>query len=113
MNTTNLTARSFALTLVLGLIAATPALAGEPAAVKVPYGDLDLSTQAGAQTLYNRIAGAARTVCGYEGRPLLERSSWKACYRDAISGAITQVNSPLLSAINTGHDVPALAMLRR
>ena len=39
---------------------------GEPAAVVVSYSDLDLSTTAGAQTLYTRISRAAREVCPFE-----------------------------------------------
>jgi UrcA family protein len=117
MNTTNLTSRStlrpFALALVLGLLGATQAFAGEPSAVKVSYSDLNISTQAGAQTLYNRIAGAARTVCGYEGSSLLDKSVWRACYRDAIDEAVSKVNSPQLTAIHTGRPVSAVAMLHR
>jgi len=116
MNTTNHTPRSFrpvALTLVLGLLAGAQALAAEPPVVKVRYSDLDVSTRSGAQTLYNRIAGAARTVCGFEGTPLLDQAIWKACYRDAISAAVMKVNSPLLTAIDTGQALPAVALLRR
>ena len=116
MNTANLNPRScvrpLALALVLGVIGATQASADEPAAIRVGYGDLDLATGAGAHTLYERIAGAARTVCGFEGTGLVEQSLWNRCYRGAIAGAIAQVNSPLLSAVQTGRPArPTVAML--
>jgi UrcA family protein len=113
MNITNSiprsTLRPFALAVVLGLLGSAQALASVPPSVKVNYADLNLSTQAGAQTLYNRIAGAARTVCGFPGSTLLDQSIWKACYRDAISEAVAKVNSPLLTAIQTGHAAPVVA----
>jgi UrcA family protein len=118
MNTANLNPRScvrpLALALVLGLIGATQASAGEPAGIRVGYGDLDLATSAGAHTLYERIAGAARTVCGFEGTALVEQSLWNSCYRGAIAEAVAQVNSPLLTAVQTDRPAhPTMAMLRK
>ena len=107
MNTRNTNHRSFrpfALALVLGLAGAAQALASEPS-IKVSYSDLDLSTPAGAQTLYHRISGAARTVCGFEGADLIEQQVWKACYRGAVADAVAKVNSPLLTAVASGKSV--------
>lgn len=50
----------------LGLVATTaPAFAGEveKMSVKVEYGDINLATAAGQETLDNRIEKAVRTVC--------------------------------------------------
>ena len=78
------------------------------------YGDLDLATSAGAHTLYERIAGAARTVCGFEGTALIEQSLWNSCYRGAIADAVAKVNRPLLTAEQTGHPAhTTVAMLRK
>jgi UrcA family protein len=117
MNTTNSNPRScirpFALALVLGLLGAAQASAGEPAGIRVRYGDLDLATSAGAHTLYERIAGAARSVCGFEGTALIEQSLWNSCYRGAIADAVAKVNSPLLTAAQTGRPAhTTVAMLR-
>jgi len=87
----------------LGLLGATQALAAPPASVKVDFRDLDLSTSAGAQTLYRRITSAARDVCGYEGRALTDVAAWKGCYRGAIADAVAKVNNPLLTALHTGR----------
>jgi UrcA family protein len=118
MNRTNLNPRSclrpFAVALLLGLIGATQASAGPPAGIRVGYGDLDLATSAGAHTLYERIAGAARTVCGFEGTALVEQSLWNSCYRGAIAEAVARVNSPLLTAEQTGRPAhTTVAMLRQ
>ena len=118
MNRTNSNPRSclrpFAVALLLGLIGATQASAGQPAAIRVGYGDLDLATSAGAHTLYERIAGAARTVCGFEGTALVEQSLWNSCYRGAIADAVARVNSPLLTAEQTGRPAhTTVAMLRQ
>ena len=116
MNTTPSKHRScvpgLTLALVLGLIGATQASAGEPTAIPVRYGDLDLATSAGAHTLYERIAGAARTVCGFEGTALIEQSLWNTCYRGAIADAVAQVHSPLLAA-QRGRPAPTSVAMRR
>jgi len=88
MNSTNSphrsTVRPLALALVLGLIGAAQASAAEPAGIKVHYGDLDLATNAGAHTLYVRISGAARTVCGFEGTALVEQSRRRSAVYDVL-----------------------------
>jgi len=68
---------------------------------KVSYAGLNLSSQAGAEILYGRIKSAARDVCG--GRdPVLRGSITRTpCYRDAVSNAVAQVNSPVLSALHS------------
>jgi UrcA family protein len=80
--------------------------------VVVHYGDLNLSTAAGARTLHARIRGAARFVCGEEGRSLHEQGMWRSCYRDAMANAIATVNSPLLSHAQSGT-LNVTAMLNR
>lgn len=67
----NLTNRSLAGTAALvatmiTLAAATPLRAEAPIA-KVAYGDLNLNTQAGVDTLNSRIHRAARKVCADNG----------------------------------------------
>jgi UrcA family protein len=88
-----------------GLLGATDAMAIDAAApstrsVTVNYGDVNLTTPAGASTLYQRLEGAARTVCGDPGRSLGELRSWKDCYDGAIDGAVAAVNNPMVTAIH-------------
>jgi UrcA family protein len=77
---------------------------GEPAAVVVSYSDLDLSTTAGAQTLYTRISRAAREVCPFEDAidaPRIAKNH--ACREAAIARAVSAVNSTQLAAVRTEH----------
>jgi len=100
------------------LVGAAQAPAGEPAprSVTVSFRDLDLTTVAGASTLYQRLKNAAQSVCdqpriGTEGYRV-----WHACYQTALSDAVAKVNSPLLLAMHLGHGkVPdtATAMLAK
>ena len=69
--------------------------------LKVHFGDLNLSTDAGVQTLYKRIKIAARTVCNEsevagDGRAL---SHYWACYDKAVADAIGKVNNTQLTAM--------------
>jgi UrcA family protein len=86
-----------AATLLLGPGTAAAAAAEAPS-VTIRFADLNLSTSAGAQTLYHRISGAARMVCGPEGRNLDEQREARGCYEQAVRRAVAQVHNPLLSA---------------
>ena len=81
--------------------------------ITVSFRDLDLSTIAGATTLYRRIQRAANQVCGYHGADLIEQSLWRACYRSATDDAVRKVNNPLLTAVHTGHTPEMTAMLSK
>ncbi len=78
----------------------------EDFAASVSYSDLDLSTDAGLVTLYNRLQGATDAVCGP--RSLGEAGSFeqltfnKQCYRDALTKAVAKFNSTKLDEIHAG-----------
>jgi UrcA family protein len=66
----------------------------------VKFADLDISTPQGAAALYNRIRVASEGVCSPLDRGDLAASlRWKACVKQAIAGAVTKVNRPVLSAV--------------
>ena len=73
-------------------------------AVEVPtrtvhYSDLNLNTQAGVASLYNRIRNAAQLVCGnVDPRRLDEAASTKACIDKAVFSSVTTVNNPKLTS---------------
>ena len=70
-------------------------------AVSVSYEGLDLSTKQGAQILYTRLQGAARQVCSdFDGRELSRRAKWRACYNDALSRAVSQVNQATVTNLH-------------
>jgi UrcA family protein len=83
--------------------------------LKVSYRDLDPNSEAGAQRLYYRIRGAARRVCGEEGRSLDDQLQWNRCVHAAVTDAVKAVHSPQLSALDSAHAVKGLqtAQLRK
>ena len=89
--------------LAAGLLAgaAQAATSGETA-VKVAYGDLNLTTPAGNEVLYRRIVAAAREVCAVDTvdiRDLSARASVQSCETQAIANAVHQVHSSTLATI--------------
>jgi UrcA family protein len=111
---TGFTLGAFAVASVLAVLSAGPALAAEPSkSIRVGYGDLDLSTQQGVASLYNRIRGAAHQVCGYEGASFEDKAIWKSCFTGAIDNAVATVNNPRLTALHTGQSPSLTAMLSK
>jgi UrcA family protein len=98
----------FALGLLgIGLLAgaAQADMPGETA-IKVSYGDLNLTTAAGSQALYGRIVSAARRVCGTDKvdiRDLNTLASAQRCEAQAIAGAVHQVHNPALAALSSAR----------
>ncbi|HEY7797660.1 MAG TPA: UrcA family protein [Hyphomonadaceae bacterium] len=93
-----------ATTAILGALAPVPSAVAEPvvrSSVRVSYADLDLSREAGAYVLLQRIEAASQRVCGPRPSPrnLKIHIHYQACYRDAVSQAVAEVESPLLSAL--------------
>lgn len=73
------------------LLASMPAMAGE---IHVAYGDLDLASVEGQETLERRIDGAAREVCGYNdytGGSRLPNAAMRRCFSQAKAGAGEQM----------------------
>jgi UrcA family protein len=83
----------------LALACAAPALA-EPVTLTVPYGDLDLTNQAGRQTLEARLDRATRKVCGGAApmRDLARMANWRVCVAAARASTRDQVELALNAA---------------
>jgi UrcA family protein len=82
----------------------------------VRYNDLNISTTSGATTLYNRIVGAARSVCGEEGYEvgIDAQRYWNSCFHTAVDDAVAKVHSPVLTQIARHQQAtaaPVTAML--
>lgn len=78
-------------------------------ATTVPYADLDLSHDWGAQTLIARVRQAARTVCGGEPSSLLrleDQKRYRACMASTMTAAIARLNAPLVTALYSGGPRP-------
>jgi UrcA family protein len=96
---------SIAFTSVLCLLGSSGASADQadsPRSVTVNYRDLNLSTIDGAMVLYQRLKGAARTVCDRPEPTLFAYQEWRSCYDAAIADAVTKVNNPLLTSVYRG-----------
>lgn len=73
----------------VSLLAVAPASA-EEFTVQVPYGDLQLDTASGAQTLAQRVTAACERP---DIRNLEAVSEWQACKDIALNSAMEQLNS--------------------
>jgi UrcA family protein len=72
--------------------------------VTVPYGDLNLSTDAGTIVLYRRIAAAAREVCpDMYSRNLSVVAASRACRAEAIANAVHEVHNSRLALVHAAH----------
>lgn len=80
------------------------AQAGEPSqplTKVVAYGDLNLDSEQGAKVLYARLRGAAQSVCSpLDGRDLIQKSLWHACFDNAVGRAVVQINKTTVSALH-------------
>jgi UrcA family protein len=83
--------------LLLGSAAAlaAPTPVGDVATKTVKFADLDISTAAGAEALYERIVRAARVVCRDAGLNFVFE-----CQTRAIADAVSGVGSPLLGSVH-------------
>jgi len=117
--------RTFALTgSALAIVAvaaiASPAHAADDATqhTTIHYRDLDLTTDAGAAALKQRIVRAATNVCGSpDGRTVDDLTRYDACRNAAIASASPQMNAVIASARSSDHRYAmnngAIAMLGR
>ena len=95
---------------LLTLLGTGPAQAGadehgvQTLTTSVRYDDLDLSTNAGARTLYQRIVTAARRVCpdDQSRSPKLARAV-RQCRAAVINEAVSEIGSPQLAAVRAAH----------
>ena len=83
----------------LALSLAAP-VAAAPTTVTVPYSDLDLTKEAGRQTLEARVDRAVRKVCGGAApvRSLAQMQSYRACIAEARTATRDQVELALNAA---------------
>jgi UrcA family protein len=99
-----------ALAVTLGVLAAVPSYAAPPPqreilTQRVRFADLNLHSPEGISVLYDRLSFAAHRVCD-DGADwfLNETSDARQCRADAIAGAVSQIHSPMLSALYQEHD---------
>ncbi len=75
---------------------------GETRAEPVRYNDLDLSSDAGAATLLDRIRGAARRTCSPSSTvpdTFGDTLNFQQCFGDAVAQAVAGLNIPTLTHV--------------
>lgn len=106
--------------LAVGSLALAPAAMAEPDVVRpvsatVSYADLDLSTDAGARTMLQRIRFTAREMCGSEPvhSPLTPRAptQFRNCVIDAVDSAVAGLGATLVASLNNTEAEKALTVL--
>jgi UrcA family protein len=76
----------------LSILAVAPA-AAEEARVTVTYGDLDIASPAGAETLVHRLHKGVEAACGrVESRDLKVMAAQAACKDAAMTDAVAQLS---------------------
>lgn len=107
MNRINIAAAGFALAATALIVPAAVFAQDAPITVQadpervttwVSYGDLNMSSPAGLDTLRSRVRGAAERICIHDGvEPLKFEMDGRRCYREAVAGAETQIGQVLAS----------------
>jgi UrcA family protein len=72
----------------------------------VRFGDLNLDSRSDVATLFHRIQRAAGEVCQQYAPQgtLLPSAAYRSCITNALSGAVRNVDSPLLTAYYSERD---------
>jgi UrcA family protein len=75
--------------------------------VRVPYGDLNLASEQGANTLHARVAAAARQVCAPDGLDMRNLQAYwaaRSCETHAIAQAVREVHSLKVASLAARHE---------
>lgn len=86
----------------------------EPVAF-VSYGDLNLRTASGVETLNGRVRRAAKQVCGISNgtEPLYAEMNGRTCWRAAVADAQPQIDSAISTFEFAGRDSRITVALKR
>ena len=98
--TRRLVAGALAIAAAAGFAGICSAADPAPLQALVKYGDLNVSSTAGAAALYVRIHAAAEQVCRpFDSRELSIKRLKEACMRSAIADAVIKVDQPALFSV--------------
>ncbi|MGI8839301.1 MAG: UrcA family protein [Caulobacteraceae bacterium] len=102
----------FSAVLALGLAAAGQSASAQTAdtvSIKVSYADLNLSTEAGAKVMLQRIRNAAKTICdpSPDSTDLLQDHLYRSCVNTITDHSVARFNNPIVTALNSGKSAPA------
>lgn len=94
----------------IALFASVPAAAGDPIEEKVVYRDLDLTSEAGQDTLDQRIRGAVKRLCAPSGPSAGDYLQNRACRKAAFASAHNQVRVAIANASQRRAIATSLAL---
>lgn len=82
--------------------------------IRVAYGDLDLASAAGGQTLLHRIEGAARQVCGdrWDYSQFLPHAV-SQCRHATVAATVTSLRIDMLTQAWNGKSAAAMQVATR
>jgi UrcA family protein len=87
-------------TLIAAASGGAVSAAEPPAEVHVRYGDLNLASDAGTQSLLHRLSAAAHRLCDDRGsRELARVVRAEACFRETLEAAVVAVHNERLSTL--------------
>ena len=89
------TLKTLAIRFVLAACLAGAAAAQTPGAIRVSYGDLDLSRPAAAKVMLHRIEHAAFQACGLQ--DAIAPFKVQICRHEAVADAVNRLNAPLVT----------------
>ena len=102
MNTIKVSIAAGLLAMALSPSFAAARDASAPHEVTVRYDELNMASDSAATALYSRLRSASRQVCApFQGRELRHRAAFKACYAQALSNAVVQVNRTAVTALHS------------
>ena len=74
--------------------------------IRVSFGDLNTSSEEGAEALYRRLQHASRLVCDVDGsqktRLVEMTAAAKRCYEDLLDDSVRKVNKEMVTQIHEG-----------
>ena len=73
--------------------------AGDPPSVTVRFSSDELTSDAGARTVYRRLVAAANKVCPQPDSSIWLSDGVRACRTQAIARAVAQINNSRLAAL--------------
>ncbi|WP_421788597.1 UrcA family protein [Hyphobacterium sp.] len=92
--------------LLPALFLGASSLAGGPASAELSFATADLTTPAGAQSVYERIADTAQRVCAEENRhSAMSATATRLCVRDTIERTLDQIAAPQLNEIHASRSI--------
>jgi UrcA family protein len=109
MQRTKLTVLLTALAAGTAQVALADTVDPAPPSMHVHYSDIDLANSGGVKVLYQRLTTAASLVCAPfgSGGELVRSKPYRACTHQAVSAAVADINSPMLTSyyVSQGGEV--------